>query len=130
MQSLDYCMSQLLKSLGSDSSKLAQIALNNTKYRKAVLSIWKDENASRLILDETNAFYVRADEKPHKGHKSDQPYIVAEICIGDAIVRSEIDTHKEILAFALRSNGLTFEELRIIPARREMKNRHPFRDKD
>lgn len=119
-----------MKSLDIDSAKQMQIALNNTRYREAVKSIWKDAEASRLILDHTNAFYVRIDELPKKGFPADKDYVVCEVCIDDALVRSEVDAHRELLEFALRSNGLTFEEFRIIPARHGMRTRHPFAESE
>lgn len=128
MKSISSYIREYLKTLDADSAKIARIAMNNSIYRKAVESIWKDKQASSLILDETNAFYVRNDERLHKGNPEGKPYIVSEICCGDPLVRSELDTHKELLEFALRTNGLTFEELRIIPARRDMRKRHPFRE--
>lgn len=115
-----------MESLDADSSKHAQIALNNARYKEAVKAIWKDEEASRLILEHTNAFYVRKDELPKKGFPADEDYIVCEVCVDDALIRSEIDAHRELLEFALRSNGLAFEEFRIIPARHGMRQRHPF----
>lgn len=119
-----------MDSLDADSAKLVQIALNNAKYRDAVKSIWKDAEASQLILDHTNAFYVRVDELPKKGFPADADYVVCEVCVDDALVRSELDAHRELLQFALRSNGLSFEEFRIVPSRHGMKSRHPFRCPD
>lgn len=130
MKSLSNCIDQLMKSLDADSAKLVQVALNNAKYKESVRAIWKDEDASRLILEHTNAFYVRVDDSPKKGFPSDKSYVVCEACIDDPLVRSELDTHRELLQFALRSNGLTFEEFRIIPSRHGMRNRHPFVEKD
>lgn len=119
-----------MDSLDADSAKFVQIALNNAKYRDAVKSIWKDAEASQLILDHTNAFYVRVDELPKKGFPADADYVVCEVCVDDALVRSELDAHRELLQFALRSNGLSFEEFRIVPSRHGMKSRHPFRSPD
>ncbi len=126
MLRISHCIDDLIQSLGADESKMVRIALNNRKYKDAVLSIWKDEEASSFILDHTNAFYIRNDTTPRHGVKPDEAYIICEICIDDPLVRSELDTHKELLQFALRSQGLSFEELHIKPARRGMKSRHPF----
>lgn len=117
-----------MESLDVDSAKHMQIALNNSRYREAVKAIWKDEDASKLVLEHTNAFYIRIDEKPHKGFPADEDFVVCEVCIDDALIRSEVDAHRELLEFALRSNGLAFEEFRIIPARHGMRKRHPFID--
>lgn len=126
MQSLSHCISELMRSLDADSAKLARIAVNNNHYRSAVCGIWKDKEAADLILGHTNAFYVRECTAPRKGVGETDAYIVAEICVDDPLVRSEIDTHRELLQFALRSNGLSFNELKVVPARRGMKDRHPF----
>lgn len=130
MKSLSNCIEQLMESLDADSAKLLQIAANNAKYKQAVESIWKNAEASGLILAHTNAFYVRVDELPKKGFPADADYVVCEVCVDDALVRSELDAHRELLQFALRSNGLRFEEFRIIPARHGMRSRHPFVDRE
>ncbi len=46
----------------------------------------------------------------------------------EPLVRSEMDARREFMALRLRDRGLSFHELRIIPARRGMRQRHPFRD--
>lgn len=117
-----------MRSLDADSAKIARIAVNNNHYRRAVQGIWKDREAARLILDHTNAFYVRRDSAPHKGLAEGEAYIVGEVCVDDPLIRSELDTHRELLQFTLRTNGLDFDELKIVPARRGMKERHPFRE--
>lgn len=116
-----------MRSLDADSAKLARIAVNNNHYRRAVCGIWKDEEAAGMILGHTNAFYVRECSTPRRGAAEPGANVVAEVCVDDPLVRSEIDTHRELLQFALRSNGLSFDELRVVPARRGMKDRHPFR---
>ena len=126
MQNLSDCLEKLLRDLNADAAKFLRIAKNNDAYAEAIRALWPDEKAAQLILDHTNAFYIRNDERPRKGPDKDKPYIVCEVCIDDPLVRSEIDTHRELLQLHLRGAGLSFEELRIIPARRGMKKRHPF----
>ncbi len=114
--------------MGVDAAKAAKTALNNNAYRQAVKGIWTDAEASKLILDHTNAIYFLEDTRPKKGFPKDRKYIVCEICVDDSMVMSEIDTHRELLQFALRSNGLAFEEVRIVFAKFDMRKRHPFVD--
>lgn len=97
-------------------------------YRRAViLRTWRNSpEAAKLILDHTNAFYVRKDDTPRKGPDKDVPRIVCEICTDDSIVRSEIDLKREMLQLDLAYEGLHFDELRIKPAKFGMKSRHPF----
>lgn len=130
MQSISKYLDEYLKSMDADFAKLVRIARNNDAYAQAVKTVWADHAASDLILAHTNAFYVRRDDRPRRGPHKDDPYIVCEICIDDALVRSEIDTHKELLQIVLHQNGLAFDELRLVPARRGMKKRHPFLPKD
>lgn len=130
MQSISKYLDEYLKSMDADFAKLVRIARNNDAYAQAVRTVWTDRAASDLILAHTNAFYVRRDDRPRRGPHKDDPYIVCEICIDDALVRSEIDTHKELLQIVLHQNGLAFDELRLVPARRGMRKRHPFLPKD
>lgn len=129
MQSLSKYLDDCFKELDGDASRFLRIAKNNDAYVEAVRTVWPDEDAARLILDHTNAFYVRRDERPRIGPGKDRPYILCEICIDDALIRSELDTHKELLAMVLHQKGLSFNELRLIPARHGMRKKHPFRGK-
>lgn len=128
MKDLSKSLANLVTSLGGEESNLSKVMANNAAYVAAVRDIWTNEAAARLILDHTNAFYIRKDERPRKGPDKDKPYILCEICLDEPLIRSEMDTRKEMLALALAKRGLTFNEIRIIPARRGMRQRHPFRD--
>ena len=119
-------LNELLDSLGADAKRLKQINDNNMIYAQAVKSIWKDAEANAIILGHTNAFYIRMDSKPVKGIPLGEEYPVCEICVDDPLVRSELETHKELLAFALRTSGLKFEILKTVSSRGEMRKRHPF----
>lgn len=128
MKDLSKSLANLVTSLGGEESNLSKVMANNAAYVAAVRDIWTNEAAARLILDHTNAFYIRKDERPRKGPDKDKPYILCEVCLDEPLIRSEMDTRKEMLALALAKRGLTFNEIRIIPARRGMRQRHPFRD--
>ncbi len=78
------------------------------------------------LLAHTNAFYIRRDETPRKGPDKDKPYIVCEVCVDDAMAKSEINMRQELIKLALASEGIHFEEFRIITARGGMRSRHPF----
>lgn len=128
MKSLSSSIESYIKALCPDADKLISSTRRNGSYIEAVKRVWKNPEASKLILDHTNAFYVRADDRPKKGIYKDKPYIICEICIDDPAIRSEVDVRRELLMLALRECGLTFEELHIKPARRSMRERHPFRE--
>jgi hypothetical protein len=126
MYKLSHCVSDILRSLGADHAKLVQIGINNATLLRCVKKLWPDPAAHNFILEHINAFYIRKDERPRKGPDKDKPYIVAEVVIDDPMVRAEIDMRRELLVYLLMCEGLIFKELRIIPARRSMKNRHPY----
>lgn len=127
MKDISSYISKLIGSMDKDPKSGMVNALKiNSIYASSVGKIWKRPEASNLILDHTNAVYIRKDTTPKKGPYKDKPYIVCDICIDDPLVRSELDTHKELLMLAMTEAGLTFQEMRIIPARRGMRKRHPF----
>lgn len=130
MQSLSRLLITLVDELGGDTAKFAAIARNNIAYRMAVKNIWRDEQSRKLIFDHTNAFYIREDKTPRKGTDKDKPYIVCDIVLDDGLVRSEIDTHRELLMAHLLNEGLRFEKINIIPAKGNMRKRHPFSAND
>lgn len=128
MKKLSTQLEQFFKELDIDAKDMIDSAKRKRAYKNAVRKIWKDEQASDLIFAHTNAFYIRKDDRPKKGEFRDKPYILCDICIDDPTIRSEIDSRRSILEIALKDEGLSFNELRIIPARRGMRKRHPFID--
>lgn len=128
MMSLGGELSKVIGALDGDAAKFMSIALNNDRYRQAVRAVWPREEQARMILDGTNGFYIRQDTSPRKGPGKDEPYMVCTVCAEDALIRAELDTHRELLHLKLRQLGIQTEELRIVPARRGMKAKHPFRE--
>lgn len=133
MKRLSNCIDDFMDVLSIDNRKIAQAAFNNQQYKNAVLNIWKSHDASDLILTHTNAFYIRRDySKKVKKSAQDGVFssssgdVVCEIYLEDSIILSELNAHREILAFALRTNGLTFDELKLIHSKGSMRMRHPF----
>lgn len=130
MKKLATSIESYIKAVCPDADKLISATKRNTMYMEAVRKVWKNKDASRLILDHTNAFYIRKDDRPKKGIYKDRPYMLCDICIDDPAIRSEVDVRRELLTLALKETGLTFDELRILPARRGMRDKHPFKEKD
>lgn len=126
MQNLSKCITSLITSLNPEVAAYATIANNNATYVAAVKEVWPAASAYQMVLQHTNAFYIRNDTTPRKGPDKDKPYIVCEICIDEPLIRSEMDARQELMKLTLMKHGLTFNELRIIPARRGMRKRHPF----
>ncbi|MCI9128793.1 MAG: hypothetical protein HFJ65_00510 [Eggerthellaceae bacterium] len=128
MRNLSSSLDSLVTDLIPDADSALKVRSNNSAYVAAVREVWSSEVAARLVLDHTNAFYVRKDETPRKGPDKDKPYIVCEVCLDEPLIRSEMDARREMVSLALMKQGLRFDELRIIPARRGMRKRHPFAD--
>lgn len=126
MENLSSLLTKVIGDLGGDAAKVAAISRNSIAYKQAIKKVWPDEAASQLILDHTNAFYIRVDERPKKGPDKDKVWHICEIVCDDPLVRSEIDTHRELIFLHLKTSGLDFEEIKIIPAKGNMRNRHPF----
>ena len=126
MLKLSDSIQSFIKASGKDVQGMMAAAKAKTAYKDAVEHVWKERVASEMILSHTNAVYIRNDTTPRKGPDKDKPYIVFEICIDDPTVRSEVDNMRGLLEISLRRAGLTFEELRLIPARRGMRKRHLY----
>lgn len=128
MKKLSSSIESYIRALCPDADKLIASTKRNAIYVEGICTVWKDELAAKMILEHTNAFYIREDDRPKKGMFKDRPYILCEICIDDPAIRSEVDTRRELLTLALKKSGLSFDELIIKPARRGMRDRHPFKD--
>lgn len=114
----------LISDLGGDTKMLASISRNNLAYKSAIRQVWPDKASSDLIIQHTNAIYLRQDTRPKKGEYKNKPYYLFEIVVDSALIRSEIDTHRELIACHLLNLGINFQEIRIIPAKGNMRNRH------
>lgn len=126
MLSLKNALTPELERLGINPKTFSKAASNNKAYMESVKFIWKSRSASKMILDHTNAFYVRVDKTPRKGKYKDMTFYVAEIVVDDPVVRAEIDTHRELLDLQLNYRGIFPNEIKILYAKGNMRNRHPF----
>lgn len=127
MISLKFALTKELERLGINPKTFSKAMSNNSAYIKAVKAIWKNELASNMILEHTNAFYVRKDETPKKGKYKDKTFYITEIVVDDSVVKAEIDTHKELLDLQLNYYGIASDEIKIISAKGKMRDRHPFK---
>lgn len=127
MANLGHEASRLIAQMNPDAAKFLKAAKNRDAYVRAAQCAWRDnEAAARLVLAHTNAFYVRRDERPRKGPDKDKPYMLGEICIDDPVIRSDVNARRELLKLELAYGGIHVDEVRIIPAKMGMKERHPF----
>lgn len=126
MQKLSRLLNKAIEDLGGNPALFATINKNNLIYKNAVEIIWSDKKTSQFILNHTNAVYIIKDKRLKRGPDKHKDHYIAEIVIDDAVVRSEIDTHREMLFFHMLTGGSKFEEIKIIPAKGNMRRRHPF----
>lgn len=120
-------IANVLRGLSADSGRMVRIQQVQQGYARAVRKVWRSNpGAVRLILEHTNAVYVRKDDRPRKGPDKDKPYVVCEVYSDDSMVRAELDTWQQILELALAEQGISFEEFRIFPSKLGMKERHPY----
>ena len=120
-------IANVLRNLSADSARMVRINQVRDAYAYAVRKVWRNNpGAVRLILEHTNAVYVRKDDRPRKGPDKDKPFIVCEVYADDSMVRAELDTWQQILQLALVEQGIRFDEFRIFPSKLGMKERHPF----
>ena len=126
MQTIQTLLAKATEDLGGKPAKFATMAKNNMVYKSAIKKVWHDAASWQLILQHTNAFYVRKDERPKKGNAKFKQAHMAEVVIDDPVIRSEIDTHREMIFCHMKLLGLDIDELRIMPAKGNMRNRHPF----
>lgn len=127
MTGLDRELSRVVAQALPDAAYALKVGRNRAAYMRAVRATWFHSTAAaEMILDHTNAFYVRRDDRPRIGPDADKPCIVGEVCIHDSTVRSEVNARLEMLKGALADEGVIVEELRIVTATWGMKKRHPF----
>lgn len=129
MPSLAKGMQGFLASLGPEAAKMMRVQQIKDRYRAAVERTWADSSeAARLVLAHTNGMYVQKDERPRTGPDKHRDRIIFGVYLDDAVVRTEFDARQQMLAFALRQEGMSFDELRILPARGDMRHRRAFPD--
>lgn len=116
-----------LGSLGPEAEKMMRIQRIKERYRAAVVRTWRDNpDAARLVLMHTNGMYVAKDERLRTGPDKHKDRIIFGVYLDDPVVRTEFDARQSLLAFALRREGMSFDELRILPAKWDMRQRHAF----
>ena len=127
MERLSALSKQFLGSLGPEAAKMMRIQQIKERYRVAVKRTWRDNPAAAdWVLAHTNGMYVAKDERLRTGPDKHKDRIIFGVYLDDPVVRTEFDARQQLLAFALRQEGMGFDELRILPAKWDMRQRHAF----
>lgn len=116
-----------LGSLGPEAAKMVRVQQIKERYRAAVVRTWRDNpEAAQLVLKHTNGMYVAKDDRLRTGPDKHKDRIIFGVYLDDPVVRTEFDARQQLLAIALRHEGMSFDELRILPAKWDMRQRHAF----
>lgn len=127
MPSLSKGMQGFMASLGPEAARAMRVQQIRDRYKAAVQRAWSDSpEAARLVLAHTNGMYVAKDERRRTGPDKHKDRIVFDVYLDDAVVRTEFDARQQMLALALRQEGMSFDELRILHAKGDMRHRHAF----
>ena len=118
-----------LTSLGLEAAKHMRHQQIRERYKAAVQRVWADSSeAARLVLAHTNGMYVQKDERLRTGPHKHKDRIIFGVYLDDAVVRTEFDARQQMLVMALHQEGMSFDELRILHAKGDMRHRHAFPD--
>ena len=127
MQSLATGLSALVADLGPEAASALKRARNKERYRAAVERTWRMRpDVARFVLEHTNGIYIARDERPRKGPDKDRERWVFGIYLDDPAARTEVDAWQAVLLQALRTEGITADELRFLPAKWDMRKRKLF----
>ena len=129
MESIATGVSNLLASLDVDATRELRIALNNQRFKDAVMGAWADNpDAALYVLAHTNSLYVEKDTAPRKGRDKDRDHVVLGVYLDDSLARSEINARRELLRLTLAQQGMHIDEVRDHIAAFDMKDRHLYPD--
>ena len=129
MQSLSSGMQGFMATLGPEAARAMHIQQIRDRYRAAVQRTWSDNPAAaRMVLAHTNGMYLQKDDRRRIGPDKHKDRIIFGVYLDDPVVRTEFDARQQLLALALRQEGMGFDELRILPATRDMRHRRAFPD--
>ncbi len=127
MPSIATELNRFAQQLNLDSDSDLELEQINKAFIHAIESTCKDNaGMAKEILKHTNGFYIQKDDTPKKGSQKNQSFLVCGICIDDPLVRSEVNLRREMIQYDLIGQGYNVDEIRIIPAKRGMKQRHPY----
>ena len=127
MRNLGFELERTMAQVNPQIGRHLKVARYRGAYVDAIVRVCAPNvEMAAYLLAHTNAFYIRRDDTPRKGPDKDKPFIVCEVCVDDAMAKSEINMRQELIKLALAQEGMHFEELRIITAKGGMRNRHPF----
>ena len=111
-------------------------AVVNDVWVSAVRDVFRE--AAPFVLAHVNAVYVMSAEKGAAVRRFDRPAssddapvspvsgAVLVVYVDDSMVRSELDNRQELMKMKFCEHGENVSSLKIVPALRDMKKRHPF----
>ena len=120
-------LSQFARNLPPEAAAALKRARNKERYRAAVERTWRNRpEVARFVLAHTNGIYIAKDERPRKGPDRHRDWWVFGIYLDDAAARTEVDAWQSVLLQALNAEGLSVADLRVLPAKWDMRARKLF----
>lgn len=129
MRSLSNAVGGVVSSWGPEAAQALRRAQNKDRYRAAVLRTWRTRpEVASLVLRHTCSIFIAKDERLRKGPDKERDRWVFGVYLNDPMVRTEVDAWQSVLLQALHQEGIAAEELKILPATRDMRARRLFPD--
>lgn len=127
MRSFSSELKEVVVKWGPQAVAALKRSQNKMHYRAAVERTWrKRPDIARFVLMSTNGIYIAQDKRLRKGPVNDRGWWVFGIYMDDAMARTEVDAWQSVLFQALQREGLSFDELKILPAKWDMRKRKLF----
>lgn len=127
MRSFSSELNEVIIKWGPQAISALKRSRNKGRFRVAVERTWRSRpDIARFVLMHTNGIYIAKDEHPRKGPDKDRAWWVFGIYMDDAMARTEVDAWQSVLFQSLHREGLSIDELRILPAKWDMRKRKLF----
>lgn len=124
MQSFETGLGNFIARLKPEEAKKMEVHLNNVKFAEAVQAVFaKKQGIANSILAHVSVIYFLKDETPRKGKDKDKTVVNCVVVLNDAQSRSELDCHREYLAFEMRRRGLHFDQIILKQATLDMRKK-------
>jgi hypothetical protein len=127
MHSLATEIHEMLVHMGPDAQASLKRTFNKERYAAAVKATWRTRpDIATFVLMHTNSIFIKPDEKPRTGPRKNEPWMIFGIYLDDAMARTEVDAWQAVLMQALAAQDFTVNEIRIFPAKWDMRGRRLF----
>lgn len=126
MQSLATGLQRYLDTLDPTAAKAVRAKRNNQRFAAAVRRVWDDNPlAGEFVLAHVNSLFFAKEDIACKGKNPGSKRVLG-VYLDDPAARAELNARRETLTLVLLQDGFAFDEVRIIPSMRGMRERRAF----